>query len=283
MTAPVMRDVDVVTQNRVASTQVETMSVANPSAAVTTADGKPVTLLDSATTVGNNLATAIATAGNNSTVVLSGTFNASDALITLQPGQTVRGSTPLIVTTPSGHRATVTTPSATVAANFTTNNQPTAAVAVSMATGSTLSGVTVNATFTGAWCLGCNTVGVILNNANNVTLTNNTITFSSPYETSVGIRLTNGSTNATISGNTVSVSGAGGANKYGILIAGGANSATISNNSLSATDGTTNYAAYLAGATMLPGSTGNVFAAGGCGNGGGNTNPLGHTGGNCGP
>lgn len=271
MTAPVMRDVDVVTNARTvsstAATQVET--------ATATAAGQAITVLDSTTTTGAALPAAIAAAGANSTVILSGTFNTSNALIALQPGQTVLGSTALTVATPSGRRATVTTPSTTVAANFTTTNVPgVGAVAVSMATGSTLSGVTVNAAFTGGWCLGCVTNGVVLDNADNVTLTNNTITFSSPWESTAGIRLRNGSTNATISGNTVSVSGAGGANKYGILLASGANSTTISNNSLSATDGTTNYAAYLAGATLLPGSTGNVFAAGGCGNGGGNTGSI---------
>src|SRR6185503_808964 len=78
MTAPVMRDVDIVAPVIARAPVVET--------ATATSDGQAITVLSSGSTDGTAFQTALATAGPNSTVVLSGSFTTTTPT-TLQTGQ----------------------------------------------------------------------------------------------------------------------------------------------------------------------------------------------------
>lgn len=193
MTAPVMRDVDIVTQNHVASTLVETVDASTPSAAVTV-NGQAATVVSSATTSGAALQAALTAAGNNSTVVLSGTFNTT-ATTTLQTGQTVVGAGNLTVTTPSGHTVTIAAPGATITAS--------APSALTMANGTTLSGLTINNTYNPAASYAIAAPGI-----SNVTIKNSVISTASTSGVYViDARTTN---NMILSGNTISSTSAGG-------------------------------------------------------------------------
>lgn len=90
MTDYVMRDVDIVT---------ETQTTTAPSIveeATHTADGSAITVIDAASTPGSDLATAVANAGDDSTVIMQGSFNTTIAAtadtVQLQTGQTMMGA-----------------------------------------------------------------------------------------------------------------------------------------------------------------------------------------------
>jgi hypothetical protein len=93
MTAPVVRDIDIVAQVR--TEQLPTMI----EMATARADGGSIAVLHSGSTAGAALPGAIAAAGANSTVILSGGFNTT-ATVTLQAGQTLMGAGGLTVRTP---------------------------------------------------------------------------------------------------------------------------------------------------------------------------------------
>ncbi len=264
MTAPVMRDVDIVTQNRVASTQVET--------ATQTAGGQAVTVLDSATTTtAAALQTALDTAGAG-TVILSGTFNTSannGTTISLSPGQTLMGTGSLTVRSPSGHVATLTkTSTATISGTYSAGSK----AIVQMANDSTLSGVILNQTGSGdngQW-------GVYANGKTGVVISNNTISVQNDQNAVYGVYLTSGST-ATVSGNSITVfeSNAGGGFAWGVRI--DQSSAIIAGNTISATSNTAGRASSVyrrigipgSPAAFASGSTGNTFTtSAGCGDDG---------------
>jgi hypothetical protein len=126
MTAPTVRDVDIVTQ-------------AAPRVVVDvpqTAAGQTLKGYSTDTTTGARLPTDVGNAGDNSTVLLSGTFNMTSA-VTLRPGQTLMGVGTLDVLTASGRFVTVTTPAATIIK--TGSSTP----IVRMANNSTLTGMTL--------------------------------------------------------------------------------------------------------------------------------------------
>src|SRR3546814_5596962 len=101
MADPVVRDVDVVSQSG---------AFGKPETATATASGGAITVVSSASTAGANLQAALTTAGTNSTVILSGSFNTGGAITTLQSGQTLMGAGSIPVRAPSGRTATLTTP-----------------------------------------------------------------------------------------------------------------------------------------------------------------------------
>lgn len=247
MTAPVMRDVDIVIQDRIASTLVES--------ATTTSSGQSVTVVDSSTTSGAALQGALNTAGANSTVILSGTFNTTGTT-TLQSGQTVLGAGTLSVRSPSGRTAAVTLPGGTLAS--TTADLGTF---VSMAPSSTLSGMTISVNSTNP---GTNLYGIVANNADGAVISNNNISMTATNNGVQGIRVENGSTNVVVSGNTVTTlnTNGGGGTATGLYVSG--SSVTVTGNSLSAT-AVNKYSVYLDNATINAGSTGNVSASGSCG------------------
>lgn len=258
MTAPVMRDVDVVTQNR-ASTQVETA----------TAGGQAITVLNSATTPGTTLQTALNTAGPNSTVILAGAFDLGNGNVTLKTGQTVMGTGNMTVRTPSGHVATLT---ASQGATISSTIQLNTVGAVVMADNSTLTGMTVvrNPTFG-------NERGVEVINVSGVTLTNNTISSTANNASAFGVFI-DGSSNIRVTGNTISATRVG-ATAIGLYMRD--SSIIAANNTLSAF-GATSYAAFLTtnlGHTLAlqSGSSGNVLANGSCFSGGTISGSLAYT------
>jgi hypothetical protein len=267
MTAPVMRDVDIVAQARVAATTPELVETATE-----TADGQKLTVLSSGTTTGAALNGALATAGANSKVILSGTFNTT-AATTLQSGQTVMGAGTHVVRSASGRTATLTTQAATISA--TTSGADGAAV--SMANNSALAGMNINQTYGGGVIslLGVNADGV-----NGATIANNTISINSSSSSAFGVRLINNASNNTISGNTISVTNTNG-NAIALQMAGQsvANKAiaTVTGNTFYANGTTTDYAIYRDKSTALSGSTGNVVTAGTCQNFGNNTGSVSYT------
>ncbi len=249
MTAPVMRDVDIVTQSRVASPLVET--------ATTTAGGQAITVLDSATTTGATLPGAISAAGANSTVILSGTFNTGTTPTTLQTGQTVMGAGTLTVTTPSGHTAVLATPSATIAGS------PTGiAATIMMANSSTLKGLIVNDTAS----LGVNSIGISIDEVSDAQIINNTITArQTGTGDAIGMYISDNNSNITVSGNTIA--GVSNSN-IAIGIAIQDSSVLVTGNSLSGTStviNPTNVAhTWLRNATIIAGSSGNTVCGGDC-------------------
>src|SRR3546814_6516498 len=134
MADPVVRDVDVVSQSG---------AFGKPETATATASGGAITVVSSASTAGANLQAALTTAGTNSTVILSGSFNTGGAITTLQSGQTLMGAGSITVRAPSGRTATLTTPAATLTGDVGGSNRT-----VVMANNSTLMGMTINNTDT---------------------------------------------------------------------------------------------------------------------------------------
>jgi Inverse autotransporter, beta-domain len=249
MTDPIVRDVDVVSQTRTQATPTITET------ATQTTGGSAITVLSSASTTGAALPGAVAAAGANSTVILSGSFTTS-ASLTLQSGQTVMGSGSLAVRTPSGRTATLTTPSATVTGNLGFSNHT-----ITMANNSTLSGMTVNTTDT----TGNNALAVQANGVSGARIIGNTINATETAGgTAHGVDVLPGASNITVSGNTITARGSGGA---GVALAVQVNnsSATVTGNSLSGSGAvTTNATVALSTANVLAGSSGNVAVAGSC-------------------
>jgi hypothetical protein len=256
MTAPVVRDIDIVTQGR-------TNIIATTPAIVETAsalsNGRALTVLDSATTTGAALPGAVAAAGANSTVLLSGAFNTTVST-TLQTGQTLMGAGTLTVRAPSGRTATLTTPMATINGAVAASNP-----VVFLANNSTLTGLNVNS---------INPVGSVATNiavrANGVTgatVANNVL-----VATGTGLGngaqalLINGSSNVTVLNNTLTASSVSGpAPAVGLNVV-ASTGVLVSGNTMSASSVVTgaDHAIRVNGGSFVAGSTGNTIAAGHC-------------------
>ncbi|WP_077594718.1 inverse autotransporter beta domain-containing protein [Polaromonas sp. A23] len=282
MTTPVLRDVDIVAPLVARAPVIET--------ATATANGQPLTILSSSTTTGAALPAAVAAAGANSTVVLTGTY-ATTATVALQPGQTLAGTSPIVVRTPSGATATLTGPGAVINGSFNTTTG-----VVRLDSNSTLSGMTVNSDGGG----GSSSIAVrafgngarILNNTitasvpgsgagasvsgilifsgpTNVVVSNNTIGVTSTNAGNIkGINASlGGFGTVTLSGNTITLTGTGNI-KQGIEVAGGVPGgtiATITGNTISVTGaGGPNQAVLVVNSAITAGSSGNVRVAGSC-------------------
>lgn len=209
MTAPVVRDVDIVTQRRAAAS---TPTVVE--AATATAGGQSFTVVNGASTSGAGLQTALNNAGNNSMVVVTGTFSTTSVL-NLSQGQSLIGGGPLVVRGASGQTATLQLAGATI--NSVSGN------AVRMADSSTLAGLTINADLTNASAIDAqgllggvtirnNTItayrstgviGVDLRNTNNAVVTGNTVTAAAPAAVAIAVQA-DSAANLTFSGNTLS-------------------------------------------------------------------------------
>jgi hypothetical protein len=251
MTAPVVRDVDIVTQARSVVTAVTPPTVETATA---TAGGQAITLLEGASTV--DLPAAVALAGANSVVLLSGTFNTT-ASVVMQTGQTLMGAGTLTVETPSGRSAALTTPGATISLTGSGGNFR----SIVAAGNTTITGLTIQAASTGS----PQTSAILLDgafNANNVRITNNVLTSSNATGGRAQAILLFNVTNAYISGNTLSGSATGPDDSIGLHIVSG--SATVTGNSMTASGSTSNNYVLLNTTTILPGSTGNVRGSGIC-------------------
>lgn len=241
----VVRDVDIVTGTRTTQgpTLVET--------ATQTANGTGITVIDSATTSGADLQTAVTNAGADSLVILSGDFNTTTTT-TLQTGQTMMGTGNVTVRGASGHTAVLTTPGATINASTSV----TGIGAVTMANDSTLTGMTINQTMS---LPAGDPRGVVAIGLSNVTIINNTITVDASNASAFGTYIAD-SSNVIVAGNTISATRPG-ATAMGLYARN--SSLIIADNTLNA-GGSTTYATYLVATggetlTILPGSTGNVF------------------------
>lgn len=257
MTDYVVRDVDIVTgtQTTQALTIVET--------ATQTADGRNIAVVDSATTPGADLQTAVTNAGANSVLILSGTFNTTTTT-TLETGQTMMGAGNVAVQSASGRTAVLNTSTATINAATSAN----AIGAITMANASTLLGMTINQTQNPA---NSDPRGVSVDGLSNVTIANNVVTVTATNGNAFGTFIAN-SSNVTVTGNTISSTRLG-ATAIGLYA--NNSSLSVADNTLSAF-GNTTFAAYLVAdpgdtVTIHSGSTGNVFGAGACGNAGGGT------------
>jgi hypothetical protein len=254
MTAPVVRDVDIVTRTVDAHWRPALVEGA------TIDDGRAFTFVSSETTGGGALAAALTAAGPGSTVVLSGTFNTS-ATTPLQSGQTLMAGN-IGLRTPSGRTAVLSSP-ATIAA---TSAVGPALVAVTPAANSTVNGLTITSTASG----GFGATGVRVDGVTGVTITNNIIVASElGTNSSNGIVITNGGS-ATITGNSIrAVANNNGAVATAINIFNAPSAATVTNNILSGS-GSTNpgFNRFLGlgnGVTLnTAASTGNTAASGVC-------------------
>ncbi len=246
MTAPVMRDVDIVTQARTRATVVETAS--------TTAGGQTLTAINGTSFAGTDLSAQLATAGANSTVVLSGTFSTS-AKSTLQAGQTLTAGT-VLVRTPSGRVVPLTT-SATINAAISNGN-----ATIEAANNSTISGLVVTNT-----SVGINAQGVVVPlGVSGVTIANNSITVTGPGGGGLAaVALVGG--NSTVSGNTLTaIATTTSTSNLAALFMNGV-SATITGNTFSATNvssGSSRALNLQNNPTINAGSTGNTLLSGSC-------------------
>jgi hypothetical protein len=244
MTAPVVRDVDIVAPVVTRAPVVETATVL--------ADGRAFSVLNSETTAGAALPGAVAAAGANSVVILSGTFTTTAATV-MQTGQTLAGA--ISVRTASGR--TATTPSATINATVSGGS------AIDAVNNSTIIGLTMHNN--GPAGTGARGIGVI--GATGVTIANNTISASDLVSNSSNGIVVNTGGSATITGNTIRALGnsTGIATAINVLATG---TVTVTNNILSAsgaTDPTRNRIVGMApGATVNAGSTGNTAVSGVC-------------------
>ena len=239
MTDYVMRDVDIVTEKKTTQAPdiVET--------ATQTADGEAVTVISSATTGGAALPDAVAAAGDNSTVILTGSFNTT-TVTAVQSGQTLMGAGTLAVRSASGRVADLTAPGASI------SNTTSASIAVLLGSGATLTGMTVSAIETNA--VGAGTGARIENNII-------TATGSAPWAV---IGIATSADDVVITGNTITVSNDGGGDTMGITM-GSASNILVANNIVSVandTPGAVKGAFGLNGTSIAPGSTGNTVAAG---------------------
>lgn len=258
MMAPVVRDVDIVSQ-------VGTRKLA-PELATRTANGQTITAISSETTTGALLPGAVAAAGTNSTVVLSGTFDTTASTV-LQNGQTLIGKGSLDVVTASGRTVTATLPGATINSSFAPFFAGTRATVV-MANDSTIRGMNLVSTDVaggGVNYRGINVIGVsnvrILDNTVLVAL-NNTVSGSA---TALGVE---NSANVVIDNNAV-VAYHQNSNAAALVVLD--SSVQVSNNLLFGLGVTpsNSYGVLLAdntgtSLTVLPGSTGNVILNGRC-------------------
>ncbi|SDN49553.1 Invasin beta-domain of outer membrane [Polaromonas sp. JS666] len=246
MTEPVMRDVDIVTQSRVSGSTAPLVETASLTSA-----GQSFSLISSDNTTGAALPGAVAAAGANSLVVLSGTFNTS-AITTLQAGQTLMGAGSLTVRAPSGATATLVTPSATIVGAVAGNNP-----AVLMGNNSTLTGMTISNLSTGGGTpnpfavratgvtgatvsnniltgrenlVGGTAQGLLISSASNITVSGNSMT-GIGTGIAVGLNVVN-STGIVVTGNTMSATGSSAGNSRAIVINNGSFAAGSTGNTI---------------------------------------------------
>lgn len=245
MTERVVRDIDVVTHVAAGAAELATQ----------TADGRSLAVISSLGTNGANLPGAVTSAGANSHVILSGTFNTS-AVTSLQDGQTLMGAGSTQVRSASGRTALLVTPAATIIGAVPGNN-----AAVAMANNSTLTGMIVSNLSTGGVTPNPRAVSAI--GVSNATISNNTLTAIENLNggTAHAI-LVFSSDNITVTGNTLRATGTGIAAGVNVVEA----SATVSGNTMEAHGGTMgdSWAVVLNDANILPGSSGNTMIVGIC-------------------
>jgi len=259
MTDRVVRDVDIVSQTRSTATTplVERAVLANGQAL------SSVTTIDSATTTGAQLPGAIAAAGANSTVILTGQF-ITTAATTLNSGQTlVGGAGALAVHGASGHAATFIAPGGpgTIDGKVAIGLAST----LEMGNNSTVSGLFIKNTHIGAG------FAVFSDFVDGVIITGNTLyTVKTIGGAATALGL-NGGSGIIVRGNTLFVGTAGVllSNAIGISTGQAATNVTVAGNTFQATGGAINSTIDAQGraTSFVSGaSTGNIIVSGTCTN-----------------
>lgn len=245
MLAPVVRDIDIVAPEVARAPVVET--------ATALADGRSFTLIDSGTTTGANLNATVNAAGNNSVVLLSGSFNVGSNTVSLAFGQTLTSA--VSVRTASGMTATM--PRATITGHNISNSM------IQVNAGGTVSGLNLETSFSGGG--GGRTV-LVADGSTNVNILNNTITMTQNGANSAVALSMGNNTGGEVRGNVLTVTGSAGAGTLTALAMNSITTVKVSGNTLSASGGTANYMAWMAGGgtTLSAGSTGNVRGNGTC-------------------
>lgn len=252
MADPVVRDIDIVSQSRTVTTGQSTTETATQ-----TSGGQTITVLSSATTTGAALPGAVAGAGANSYVILTGSFSTT-ATVTLQNGQTLMGAGSVTVRGASGHTATLTTSSATISGGTAGG---TANPAVALANNSTLTGMTVSNSLTA----GAGAFGVRGNGVSGATVSNSTISASETGGAqAIALQITGASSGVTVSGNTLTGTSTAGNLAVGLSVNG--SGATVKGNTLNGTGGGGGNDRYLdlTSANIQSGSSGNSAGSGAC-------------------
>ncbi len=248
MTDPIVRDVDVVAQaGTFGATEVVTAK----------AGGGAFTVLNSATTAGANLATEVNNAGDNSTVLLSGSFQTGTGTVSMRAGQTLTGT--LTVQSASGRTATVNT-GATINASNTGN------YAILMnGGGGTISGLNIHNSSSGG---SVSRAIFVADGVTGVNILNNRITATQGGNVQAQAIAFGNNTSGTLRGNTVTATGTGSASGTRALVAANTTTITAANNSFSASGAASAANDVLvlsgAGATFTAGSTGNTRGNGLC-------------------
>lgn len=248
MLAPIVRDVDIVSQVR-AHTEREL--------ATATATGQQLVALSSADLAGSALSGAVTEAGANSTVVLSGDFT-NVGQLQLQAGQSLIGRGNLEVRTASGRAATVSLPGASISGSLVGNSG-----LVRMADNSTLTGLNITHINTDSFLN--NPIGVEVKNVSNASVIGNTVFSASEGGTAFGIRLEN-AFNITVANNHVTALHPT-ANAVALQLVSA--SAKAYGNTLYASGSSGSYAVFLVDTygiapEFLPGSVDNVNQGGTC-------------------
>ncbi len=219
MTAPIIRDIDIVSQ---AGNFTELQEI------TATADGKEITLLKSDTTPGADFATAIANAGANSTVVLNGTYTGINSLTNVQEGQTIIGGGAMDIQTPDGRSVTVLIPNASISGTGSNGGGGSSRL-FEMSDNSSLIGITATIEQTSSATI------ARIDGKQNVTIRDNTLTVTSDA-TANGIQIDT-SQNVTIDNNTVSIVANGSGGQF-LAFQGTSSNVSVNNNTVSMT-GTT--------------------------------------------
>ncbi|MFV1850815.1 MAG: inverse autotransporter beta domain-containing protein [Thalassospira sp.] len=256
MTDPIIRDIDVVSQAG---------QFSEASEITQTADGETITLLNSNSTSAGDFATAIANAGANSTVVLSGNYTNVSSITTVQNGQTIVGGGALDIKTPTGRSVTVAIPDSSISGPGDSGGGSGAGRFFDMADNSSLIGVTANLTrsssSTIARIAGKNNVTIRDNkltttvsgstastfdieDGQNITIENNDISIIANGSTSHFLAIRGANSNISVNDNKISTTGTAATKRY-ILLAGSVN---ISN--LSGTGNTSNITTCYIGGSL---------------------------------
>jgi len=233
MADPIMRDIDIVSQAGQFTAAEEITA---------TGDGETITLLNSDTTTAANFATAIANAGANSTVVLSGAYTDIDSVTDVQDGQTIIGGGALDIKTPSGRSVTIGIPNASISGEGSNGGAGGSRRFFNMADNSSLIGVTASLNQASSLTI------ARIDGKQNVTIRDNTFTTKSGA-TANGIQVQD-SQNVTIDNNTVSIVANGSGGQF-IAFVGTNSNVSVNNNTVSMTG------------TTAPASQDYIFFAGG--------------------
>lgn len=217
MTDPIIRDIDVVSQAG---------QFSDASEITQTADGETITLLNSDSTSAADFATAIANAGTNSTVILSGAYTSINSMTTVQDGQTIIGGGAIAIKTPTGRSVTVAIPDASISGEGD-NGSGGPNRFFEMADNSSLIGVTASINRAGS------TVIAHIDGKQNVTIRDNTLTSTVSASTASAFLIKN-SHNITIDSNDVSIVANGSTGQF-IAFTDNNSNISVNNNSVSMT------------------------------------------------